>query len=188
MTIACHLRRAAVAAALAALAVVATPAGAQVPAPLPPGPAVEPAPEMRPAEIQRLFDAYLVMQAQQTLGLTDAQYPPFLTRLRALQEARRRTMQARQQILAELARLTAPRAAEPASDQLLRDRLAALQELEARGAAENRKAYADLDALLEPRQQARFRVFEDQIERRKLELMLRARQAVRQQRLQRRPQ
>ena len=45
-----------------------------------------------------------------------------------------------------------------------------------------------IDALLEPRQQARFRVFEDQIERRKLELMLRARQAVRQQRLQRRQQ
>ena len=31
-----------------------------------------------------------------------------------------------------------------------------------------------------PRQQARFRVFEEQIERRKLELMLRARQNARQ--------
>ena len=42
--------------------------------------------DLRPAEIQRLFDAYLVMEAQQTLGLSDTQYPPFLTRLRALQE------------------------------------------------------------------------------------------------------
>lgn len=181
MTIASLLRHACVVVALAGLGLRATPAWAQAPAPPPPGPAVEPTPEMRPAEIQRLFDAYLVMQAQQTLGLTDAQYPTFLTRLRALQESRRRTMQARQQLLAELARLTAPRAPEPASDQVLRERLTALQELESRGAAENRKAYAELDALLEPRQQARFRVFEDQIERRKLELMLRARQNVRQQ-------
>ncbi len=65
---------------------------------------------------------------------------------------------------------------------LIRERLAALQELESRNAAESRKAYSDLDALLDPRQQARFRVFEDQIERRKLELMLRARQNARQQR------
>ena len=49
---------------------------------------------MRPAEIQRLFDAYFVMEAQQTLGLSDAQYPTFLTRLRTLQETRRRHLQA----------------------------------------------------------------------------------------------
>ena len=36
---------------------------------------------MTPGEIQRLFDAYLVMEAQQALALTDQQYPQFLTRL-----------------------------------------------------------------------------------------------------------
>ena len=35
---------------------------------------------MTPGEIQRLFDAYLVMEAQQALKLTDQQYPQFLTR------------------------------------------------------------------------------------------------------------
>ncbi len=55
--------------------------------------------DLRPAEIQRLFDAYLVMEAQQTLGLSDTQYPTFLTRLRALQETRRRHLQARAQLL-----------------------------------------------------------------------------------------
>lgn len=134
--------------------------------------------DLRPAEIQRLFDAYLVMEAQQTLGLSDTQYPIFLTRLRALQETRRRHLQARGQLLAELARMTAPRVA--TDEAAIRERLTALQELESRGAAESRKAYTDLDSLLEPRQQARFRVFEEQIERRKLELMLRARQAARQ--------
>ena len=44
------------------------------------------------------------MEAQQTLGLSDTQYPPFLTRLRALQETRRRHLQRARQLLAELAR------------------------------------------------------------------------------------
>ncbi len=141
---------------------------------------------MRPAEIQRLFDAYLVMEAQQTLGLSETQYPPFLTRLRALQDTRRRNLQARTRLLAELGRMSAPAAT--ADEAAIRERLSELQELEARSAAENRKAYTDLDALLDPRQQARFRVFEEQIERRKLELMLRARQNVRQEQRQLRQQ
>jgi hypothetical protein len=136
--------------------------------------------ELRPAEIQRLFDAYLVMEAQQALGLSEAQYPGFLMRLRTLQETRRQHQRARSQILAELARMTAPRAAVQAEDSAIRERLAALQELDSRSAAENRKAQTELDALLDPRQQARFRVFEEQVERRKLELMLRARQNARQ--------
>ena len=144
--------------------------------------------DLRPAEIQRLFDAYFVMEAQQTLGLSDQQYAPFLTRLKALQETRRRHLTSRTALLVDLARMSAPRAARTADDAALKAQLAALQELEARSAAEVRKAYGDLDALLDARQQARFRVFEDQLERRKLELMLRARQNVRQQRLQRRQQ
>lgn len=135
--------------------------------------------ELRPAEIQRLFDAYLVMEAQQTLALTDAQYGPFLTRLKALQETRRRYLASRAVILLDLGRMTGPRAPKT-DDATIRERLTSLQELESRSAAESRKAYADLDALLDPRQQARFRVFEDQIERRKVELMLRARQNARQ--------
>lgn len=169
---------------LVAVLAVAPPAMAQTPPPPPPADAAE----LRPAEIQKLFDAYLVMEAQQTLGLNDQQYPTFLTRLRALQDVRRRHLVARGALLGELARLSGPRAATPGDEGVLKERLAAFQELESRSAAELRKAYQDLDALLDARQQARFRVFEDQIERRKLELMLRARQAVRQQRLQQRRQ
>lgn len=176
------LRRSLPLVAVVALLAASRPAFAQAPAP----PAD--APDLRPAEIQKLFDAYLVMEAQQTLGLNDQQYPTFLTRLRALQDIRRRHLVARAALLGELARLSGPRAATPVDEGVLKERLTAFQELESRSAAELRKAYQDLDGLLDPRQQARFRVFEDQIERRKLELMLRARQAVRQQRLQRRQQ
>lgn len=171
-------------AALALAVLLGSARVAHAQAPAPPADAAD----LRPGEIQKLFDAYLVMEAQQTLGLNDQQYPTFLTRLRALQEVRRRHLVARGALLAELARLSGPRAATPGDEGVLKERLAAFQELESRSAAEVRKSYQDLDALLDPRQQARFRVFEDQIERRKLELMLRARQAVRQQRLQRRQQ
>ena len=131
--------------------------------------------DMTPGEIQKLFDAYLVMEAQQALELTDEQYPPFLTRLRALQETRRRTQQERFRLMGELQRLSAPRV-KVVDDGALKERLTALQELESRTAAELRKAYTSVDEVLNLKQQARFRIFEEQIERRKLELLMRARQ------------
>lgn len=132
--------------------------------------------DMTPGEIQKLFDAYLVMEAQQALSLTDQQYPQFLTRLRTLQDTRRRNQQQRGQLMGQLQRLTNPRVTQSADEAAIKERLTALQELEARTAAEMRRAYNALDEVLDVRQQARFRVFEEQIERRKIELLMRARQ------------
>ena len=131
---------------------------------------------MTPGEIQRLFDAYQIMEAQQVLTLTDQQYPQFIARLRGLQETRRKNQQQRQQLMNELQRMTNPRVTARADDAQLKERLSALQELESRNAGEMRKAYAAMDEVLDLRQQARFRVFEEQIERRKIELLMRARQ------------
>ena len=44
-------------------------------------------------QIQRWFDAYTVLQAQEALRLSEAQYGRFVTRLKALQEIRRRHQQ-----------------------------------------------------------------------------------------------
>ncbi len=130
---------------------------------------------MTPAEIQKLFDAYIVVEAQRALELSDTQYPQFIARLRTLQDTRRRNQQERIQLMGRLQRLTAPRApAVPAG--VLEDLLKNLQELESRNAAEMRKAFNELDQVLEVRQQARFRVLEEQVERRKIELLMRARQ------------
>jgi DNA repair ATPase RecN len=131
---------------------------------------------MTPGEIQRLFDAYLVMEAQQALTLTDQQYPQFLIRLKTLQDTRRRNQQQRNQLMAQLQRLTNPRQPNRGDEAQIKERLTALQELESRNAAEMRKAYNALDEVLDVHQQARFRVFEEQIERRKIELLMRARQ------------
>ena len=132
--------------------------------------------DMTPGEIQKLFDAYLVMEAQQALQLSEQQYPQFLSRLRALQETRRKNQQERNQLMNQLQRLTNPRAQARGDEAMIKERLTGLQELESRNAAEMRKAYNALDEVLDVRQQARFRVFEEQIERRKIELLMRARQ------------
>lgn len=140
--------------------------------------------DLSPGEIQRLFDAMLLADAQQALTLSEKQYPEFITRLRTLQETRRGNLAQRVKLMAELQRLSNPRASTPPDDTVLKDRLAALQELESRSAAELRRAYNQIDEVLDLRQQARFRVLEEQLERRKLELLMRARQNRLQQRRQ----
>ena len=130
---------------------------------------------MTPAEIQKLFDAYIVVESQRALDLSDAQYPQFIAKLRAVQDTRRRNQQERMQLMGRLQRLTAPRA--PSADtNVLEGLLKSLQELESRNAAEIRKTYDELDQVLDVRQRARFRVLEEQVERRKIELLMRARQ------------
>lgn len=131
--------------------------------------------DLAPGEVQRLFDAMMVADAQKALALDDKQFPEFITRLRALQETRRGNLLQRVKLMAELQRLSNPRNA-AADEALLKERLTALQELESRSAAELRRAYNQIDEVLDVRQQARFRVLEEQLERRRLELLMRARQ------------
>ena len=148
------------------------------------GPPLDSAPDLRPGEIQRLFDAMLMADSQQALALSEKQYPDFITRLRTLQDTRRANLGQRVKLMADLQRLSNPRATTPPDDAALKERLSALQELESRSAAELRSAYNQLDEILDLRQQARFRVLEEQLERRKLELLMRARQNRLQQRRQ----
>lgn len=151
-------------------------AAAQEPPQAPPAQARPPAGgDLSPAEVQRLFDAYALVQAQEVLGLNDAQYPQFVTAMRALQETRRRNQQERMRLLRDLARMAGPNA--PAgNDQEITTAIAALKQLDAKAASELEKAYGAVDGSLTLRQRARFRLFEEQMERRKIDLLLRARQ------------
>ena len=63
----------------------------------------------------------------------------------------------------------------------IKDRLKSLDDLETRSDGEVRKAYDAINQVLDVRQQAKFRVFEENMERRKLELVTRARLANRKQ-------
>ena len=128
---------------------------------------------LTPAELERWLDSYVLIQAQDALKVTEAQFPRFLQRLNALQATRRRNAAARRQILATIGRQLR---AVPADEAGLRDQLKALRELDVRAADELRKAYEALDEALEPVQQARFRLFEQQVERRQIELLMKARE------------
>jgi hypothetical protein len=134
-------------------------------------------PGVTPAEIQRMFEAYALVQAQEQLQVSDDKYPQFLAKFKALQDVRRRTQQERNRTLQDLRRL----ANEGGDENQIKERLKALQELDARSHAEIQTALEGVDSVLDVRQQARFRLFEEQMERRKIELLTRARQANRQQ-------
>lgn len=183
--------------ALAWLVGLPAPAAAQAQDDPPEGRANRPALDpLRPAAVADMLDTYALVQAQEVLRLTDAQYAPFVTQLRNLQKTRRRNQQARNQIVRELGKLTAPaggaagRQNQPQTDEAataerqkaneatIRDRLKTLRDLDDRAAIELRQAYDALDEVLDARQQARFRVFEEMLERRKLDLLMRARQGA----------
>lgn len=131
------------------------------------------APPITPGELTRLFDAYAVLQAQGFLRLSDEQYGEFVVRLKSLQDTRRKHLGERSRMIAELRRMTAPDST--ATDAAIRTAFEALRREDASAHDDLAKAYENLDSVLEPRQQARFRVFEEQIERQKLNLLSRVR-------------
>ena len=133
------------------------------------------APILTPIELERWFDSYVLLQAQDTLKLSDAQFPRFLPRLKALQDTRRRHLQARRQVLVALGKLVK---AEPPDEAQVREQLKSLRDLDVKAADQMRKAYDGLDEVLDATQQARFRLFEEQVERRKIDLLMKARQRV----------
>jgi hypothetical protein len=153
-------------------------AGQQQPAAPPQLPPTPDAAAISAPQIQRWFEAFTVLQAQEALELSETQYGRFVTRLKTLQESRRKHQQARNQILGELRRLTNPKTGSNDEAQL-GERLKALREEDDRGAATLKRAYEAVDETLDVRQQARFRIFEERMEQQKLELLMRARQNAR---------
>jgi hypothetical protein len=135
------------------------------------------APLMTANEVVNMLDAYAVVQAQEALQLTEAQYGPFVTRLKKLHEARRRGQQGRNRILRDLRQLTAPEVTQ-VDENALRTNLKALREHDARTSEETARAHDAVDEVLDLRQQARFRLFEERLEARKIDLLMRARQGA----------
>lgn len=131
-------------------------------------------PELSPAEVQQLFDAFVLVQAQEALSLTDAQFGPFVSALKHLQDVRRRTQQQEQRLLRMLQQL-ASRAG--TSDEVLEARLQELDLQRTQAAGAVRNAHAAVEAVLSTRQRVRFLAFERRMEQRQMELLMRARNA-----------
>ena len=134
-----------------------------------PAPAAE---GVSPAEVQRMFDSYALMQAQEQLKIKDEVFPKFLSRFKALQDVRRKALQDRTRLIVELRQTV--NQAQP-DDAKLKELLKAVHDLETRAQEDVKKAYGSIDEVLDVRQQAKFRVFEENMERRKLDLVMRAR-------------
>jgi hypothetical protein len=160
-----------IAIALVAMRLATGTAGAQEP------PRPSAAAGLGQGEVLRLLDAYAVVQAQEMLGLDDAQYPRFVSRFKELLDVRRRGQLRRGQLLRELNQLTRDTGA---TDDAIRRKLAELDQHDDAARQDVAKSVAGVDDVLTMKQRARFRVFEEQMERRKLELMSRARQNARQ--------
>ena len=126
--------------------------------------------QVRPAELAAMLDAYTLMQAQNALQLTDAQFGPFVTRLKTLQENRRRNTQARNRLLQELRTMAAPNAT--ADENTVKEKLRALREHTLQAAATLQRDSDALDEVLDVRQQVRFRLLEERVERQKLDLLM----------------
>ena len=89
------------------------------------------------------------------------------------------TVEARNKLLQDLRQLAGVQTTPPYDEPAIRERLKSLREHDDRSAAELKRACDALDEVLDVPQQARFRIFEETIERRKLDLLMRARQGVR---------
>ena len=130
-----------------------------------------------PGQILNMLDAWAIVQAQETLQLGDDHYAQFVARLKRLQQTRRKNLQERLGILQDLRRLSNG-GPDRSDENALRERLKALADHDAAAATEMRRAYDQLDEVLSLKQQARFRLFEEVLERRKIDLLKRAQQGA----------
>jgi hypothetical protein len=138
-----------------------------------PGPAnPNPANPISLGELNRLFEAYAVVQAQDFLKLTDEQYPDFVARLKALQDARRRHFTNHNRIINDLGRMLR-QPDDQIDEKTVKATYEALDREDDTAQAEIKKAFDNVIALLDVKQRARFRVFEENLERRKLDLLSR---------------
>jgi hypothetical protein len=129
------------------------------------------------ADVEQLFDRYVLGQARQALRLDPGQMRQFAPRLQRLQALRRRALRQQRTLVRELGDLT--RAGAPADETALAAKLRSLEEQAARADREVREAYEQLEQVLSVEQRARLRVFEQRMERRKLELIAQAREQAR---------
>lgn len=132
----------------------------------------QPAPRRDRGELAKLIDAYIVSNLQEHLRLTDDQFVKMLPLLKRLQDDRRGLVRRRILLLDDLRRQL--RSGSP-DETRLREGLARLKELDDEQHQTLREDMNAIDAVLSPAQQAGFRLFEVEVERRIREMVSRAR-------------
>jgi hypothetical protein len=128
------------------------------------------------AEVEQLFDRFEIAEARKALQLNPTQFMAFRPRLQQLQKVRRQSQRERQRLVAELDQLT--RRGGGPDDYVLSAKLKAVDDQAAQSARLVRDAYDQVESTLSIPQRVRFKVFEQRMEQRKLELIAQARQQV----------
>ncbi len=131
--------------------------------------------QFSPVYIQQMFDTMAIMEAERFLPLTPEQYPGFVQRLRRLQDARTQGHRRRGRVMNELRSLVGPQAPADVPDSAVEAKLKELAAADAEGYAGIHKAIDDLDVGLTARQRARFRMLEENVERRKIDFLTKVR-------------
>jgi hypothetical protein len=122
-------------------------------------------------DVEDALDGRVLIQAQTALQLSDAQYQAFWPKMRELQKVRRQHEQRHVALINQLNQAT--KAGAPLlDDATLTARVKALDDLEAAMVSDERAALAEVDSVLTVFQRARFRVFEENMEREKLKLLV----------------
>jgi hypothetical protein len=129
------------------------------------------------AEVEQLFDRYVRNQARIALNLTPDQMATFAPEFNRLQATRRRVQRERQRLLNQLT--SASRGGGTDNEDAIAERVAAVDEHRVASEQQIRDALAAVDQVLTVQQRARFRVFEQRIERQRLDLLSRAQRAAR---------
>jgi hypothetical protein len=166
-------------AALAALLIVF--AGSDGAAQLPPEPQaapprrggmppVPPDGALLPGEVDRILEAYVITEAQRVLQIGNEQYPEFFRRMQHLQNLQRMHRNQRQRAIVELRQMIRPNFP-PAEDAVLMTKIRELDDIDAQFQMRERQALIAVDVILQPLQRAHFRVFLQQVEIRKSELL-----------------
>lgn len=132
-----------------------------------------PGPNAPIQELQGIFDAFALVQAQRVLQLDDEQYGRFFPKMSRVYQLRRQHGQFRMRVVNEIRRLYGP---ERGTDAALADAVQRLDDLEAKFGADMRAARLAVDQVLTPRQRAGLRFFEEDMERQKIDFITRSRQ------------
>jgi len=138
-------------------------------------PAARPSEQISPADIQSMFDAMTVMDAEKYVELSVEQFPTFVQRLRKLQDARNAHVRRHNRALAELRALANPQTGR-ADDATIESKLKEMDTIEVEATTAIANARDAVDQMLSAKQRARFRLLEDNMERKKLDFLTKVRQ------------
>lgn len=123
-------------------------------------------------EAFRMVDAYVLANIQESLDLSDAQFEKVIPLVNKLQRARREYYDERGRASRRLRRLLSSGTATEAEVVAALD---TLKNLESGGRTASQAHLEALDAVLSPLQQAKYRIFESDVEQRLRKLMRRGR-------------